>query len=113
MLRPLGGTGEGRADPASQPLKHLSLSLEPSEGIEAGSRKKKTNVEIKMGKGGPPPCVDQDISDFGGHVSYLTLSILSRQDLIYGGFLSARFTAFSHSHSYYVSYLFIYFFLVS
>lgn len=47
-----------------------------------------------MRKGGPHQCVDQDTSDFGVHASYLTLSILSRKDLIDGGFLSAPLRPF-------------------
>lgn len=51
-----------------------------------GWLQKKTDVHLKMGRGGAPPCVDQDISDNGVNVSYVMISILSRKDVIYGGF---------------------------
>lgn len=67
----------------SQPRKHVSG--EPSEKVE-GWQQKKTNVEIKMGRGGAPARVDQDISDYGVNVACLLISILSRKDVTCGGF---------------------------
>lgn len=63
----------------SQPQKHVSKEVR-------GWQQKKTNVEIKTGRGGAPPRADQDISDCGVRVARLIISILSKKDLIYGSF---------------------------
>lgn len=52
----------------------------------SGPAAEKDKCGPKNGKRRGPPCVDQDTSDYGVNVSYRIVSILSRMDLIYGGF---------------------------
>lgn len=74
----------GRRSQPGEPATETQLCATTWGG--RGWLQKKTDVHLKMGRGGAPPCVDQDISDDGVNVSYLMISILSRKDVIYGGF---------------------------